>query len=60
MYLPENLLEVLEEMFHLGLTAIINKNGTIELFYRKNALTTVNEHTRFVVHYGFLNYLNLK
>ncbi|GKS56303.1 P-loop ATPase, Sll1717 family [Enterococcus mundtii] len=57
--LPDNLMEVLQEMYTLGLIAILNTNGTIELFYRKNAPTVANEHTKFVVHYGFLNYLNL-
>lgn len=58
--LPSNLLEVLKEMYELGIIVIVNKNGTTEIFYRKNAPQTCNEHTKFVVHYGFLHYLNMR
>lgn len=57
--LPDNLMLVLQEMFKLGILAILNDTGKIELYYRKNAPQTANEHTKFVVHYGFINYLNL-
>ena len=50
---------VLQEMFKLGILAILNDSGKIELYYRKNAPQTANEHTKFVVHNGFINYLNL-
>lgn len=58
--LPNNSLEVLQEMYKLGIIIIINTNGTAELYYRKNAPILANEATKFVVHYGFINYLNLK
>lgn len=57
--LPPDLMIVLQEMFKLGILAILNDSGKIELYYRKNAPQTANEHTKFVVHNGFINYLNL-